>query len=414
MTTSNTTTKLITTLTILTALTGIAMATSLSKDTDVSSAEFGPGDSDQQIYQLQMDASGDTVKTDNGVSAGDSLTSFNTDTEWVSPGASSYSDGMPILDESSNSDMLDGSGEIVTDGSNGILTQMPSNLQYNIEQGAFSGYDGNSGAYGEPIYNTGGDDSVDAGSDTRVTQVTVNSLEDNNIDTAALDLGLSNNVVIKSSDADTGKSLSTFSNTPTVNEIDGSGAAGTYQDGDTIIIDVTGNSQYDSGDIVLTGSEPSTGTNYDTSSISGNWETGQYNSNEAVIYDRGGDDSATNPDFILEGGSLNFDTAGTYDSTSGTVKYWNVDGTNSYDATADSVYVDIGTDGVDGGSDGDARIQEFSKTFPSESTVSSGDLDAGVSATSFDSSTYYLDDDDSSSYDKGEAIIKTALELLKT
>ena len=72
---TNTTTKLITTLTILFALTGMAAASTVTK-TGNPTTDMGTGSTDVPIYQFEFSAGDDTIIQDNGVSPGDTLTDF--------------------------------------------------------------------------------------------------------------------------------------------------------------------------------------------------------------------------------------------------------------------------------------------------------------------------------------------------
>ena len=200
-----------------------------------------------------------------------------------------YSGNMPLI--RSKDPVLNVNDRIVREGNGNVTINLRKSVYQIWEDKDFGpGYtDGGNGEYGEPIYDSGGDGSVDPGIDERVTDIHIFTGDDKNQST--IDFGLGERTLVNDEDEDVGSSLSDFSTTPTINEFDPDGSenssVGVFGEEDAIVIDTQGDSTFDSNqDIVIYGDIPN-GTNYNVTDINGRWKNGySSNGNNVVIFDK--------------------------------------------------------------------------------------------------------------------------------
>ena len=250
------------------------------------------------------------------------------------------------------------------------------------------GYDAKDGDYGEAIYQSGGDGSVDPGVDKRVTEITITTKRDQNSST--IDLALGNVTLVENGDQDVGLPLASFGSAPTINEIDpDNSSVKSFDQGDIIAIDPTGDGKFDSSEDFAINGKIENGTQYSDPNVEGEWHLGRTSKgSEFVVYDRVGSDVG----LCFSNNGLEIDSKSYVELASGQLKYYSTDDRSTdYQKSTDGLYVDISDDDVTAGTNPDLRLSHFEATYARGTIVQDTDLDSRISVVNFSVEDKLLD-----------------------
>ncbi|MFB6185989.1 MAG: hypothetical protein ABEI86_03875, partial [Halobacteriaceae archaeon] len=358
-------------------------------------------DSTEDIYHVTPLTGKPNISTNGTI-----FRTFSINTRFLDNSNLAKFDGsQPIIGTSDNK--VDISDTVLKDGTSDSLSNFnDSHIQLISDSIGTTGYDSDGlGNFGEPLYRTAGDNSVDAGIDKRVSPVYIFSNSDTNVST--IDLGFELMRLVQSGAQDMGISLYYTKFSPSICEIDPdtgtSSGIGTIEESDSIIINIDGNQYYNSSKDVLIQGNVQNGTKYDHNDFLGSWKNGTDSyGNSVVIFDKGNNTDSNTDDILIGAGTVSIGPALLYSNTVAKIKYLETKNNSIFDRNTDGLFVDFGSDGI---SPGDLRLSNYSYAHNANTTVRSEDLDNGLQATSIPNFNKYIDTNANDQFDIFEPII---------